>query len=110
MNRPVCVRVRLKTGVLSRVREWAAYLAAHRSEALQTLEAEGVSIESVFLDSTADGDFLIYYMRSASHEKAREVAARSTAAIDNFHKAFKREAWVDVRQLELLVDLHFDGS
>ena len=106
---PVCARVRLKPGVLPRVRAWAAHLALHREEALHSLAAEGVSIESVFLDSSSDGDFLVYYMRAASHELAREVAARSMQAIDEYHRAFKREAWDGVSPLELLVDLRNPG-
>ena len=101
----VCARIQLQPGSLPRVREWAEHLRSHREEALQTLAAEGVSVESVFLDTGADGDFLVYYMRSASQEAAQAVAARSTAAIDAYHRAFKRETWTDVRRLDLLIDL-----
>lgn len=100
-----CVRVRLKPGTLPQVREWAAHIGAHREEALATLAAEGVSIESVFLDSTEAGDYLVYYMRAGSHERAREVAQASVAAIDRYHQAFKRATWAGVQPLELLVDL-----
>ena len=102
---PVCARVRLKSNLLPRVREWASHITQHKVEALQTLAAEDVSIESVFLDSTKEGDFLVIYMRAASHERAQQVAAASTAEIDRYHKAFKREAWAEVRSLELLLDL-----
>ncbi len=44
-NEVVCARIRLKPDSLPLVREWAAYIAAHREEALRTLEAEGVVIE-----------------------------------------------------------------
>lgn len=102
---PVCVRVRLKPDSLVRVREWASHIASHRDEALRTLDAEGVTVESVFLESTAQGDFLIYYMRSASHDKARLAAKCATEAIDAYHQAFKRETWAGVERLELLLDL-----
>ena len=102
---PACVRIQLKPGSLARVREWAAYIAAHREDALRTLQAEGVSVESVFLESSEDGDFLVYYMRTASLEKARAVAVQSTSAIDQYHQRFKRECWAEVRRLELLVDI-----
>jgi len=101
----VCARVRLRPGSLPRVREWAQYLTAHREEALGTLAAEGVSIESVFLDSGAEGDFLVYYMRSSSHEKAQQVAMQSTEVVDRYHRAFKQETWAEVKRLEPLVDL-----
>jgi Family of unknown function (DUF6176) len=101
----VCARVRLHPGSLERVRAWARYIAEHREEALRTLAAEGVTIESVFLDSGTEGDFLVYYMRAASHEKAQQIATQSTEAIDRYHQAFKRETWAEVKRLEALVDL-----
>lgn len=101
----VCARIQLQPGSLPRVQEWAEYLRTHREEALQTLAVEGVTVESVFLDSGTDGDFLVYYMRSCSQQRAQEVAARSVADIDAYHRAFKREAWAGVRQLDLLLDL-----
>lgn len=90
---------------MPRVQEWAEYLRIHREDALQTLAAEGVTVESGFLDSGAEGDFLIYYMRSRSQQLAQEVAARSVAAIDAYHRAFKRDTWAQVRRLDLLLDL-----
>ncbi|XAH22171.1 DUF6176 family protein [Xylophilus sp. GW821-FHT01B05] len=105
VDTPVCARVRLRADSLARVREWAAHLAAHRDQALKSLEVEGVSIESVFLESTEQGDFLIYYMRAASIETAQRVALASISEIDRYHRAFKRETWAGVEKLELLVDL-----
>jgi len=80
-------------------------MAAHRADALRSLEAEDVSIESVFLESTEQGDFLIYYMRAASHERAQQVAQASVREIDHYHRAFKRQTWASVEKLELLLDL-----
>jgi hypothetical protein len=80
-------------------------MSEHRGEALQTLMAEGVRLESVFLESSEEGDFLVYYMRSESQEKAEAVAARSVEAIDSYHQQFKKETWVSATRLELLLDL-----
>ena len=102
----VCAKVWLESGSEARVREWASYVNAHRDEALLSLQEEGVSIESVFLDATPDGLCLIYYMRSASAEQAVAVARKSAHAIDEYHEAFKSAAWVKVERMELLVDLH----
>ncbi|PTU75966.1 DUF6176 family protein [Pseudomonas mangrovi] len=100
-----CVRVRLKPDMLARVREWAAFVSTHRQEALQTLKAEGVEIESVFLESSVEGDSLIYYMRASSQREAERIATRSLAAIDAYHHRFKQDAWEKVEPLELLLDL-----
>ncbi|MET0540457.1 MAG: DUF6176 family protein [Variovorax sp.] len=107
---PVCARIRLKNGAVPRVREWAAHMAAHRADALQRLVAEGVSIESVFLDISTDGEFLVYYMRAASQEEAHRVAAQSAAELDRYHKDFQRQAWGAAQKLELLLDLRRDAG
>lgn len=101
----VCAKVWLKPGSEERVREWARYIAQHRDEALRTLHEEGVTIESIFFDPSPTGSCLIYYMRSASEAKAIAVAAKSAHAIDEYHKQFKRDTWVKVDRLELLLDL-----
>lgn len=106
----ICAKVWLQPGSEARVREWASHINAHRTEALQTLQEEGVTIESVFYDPTPDGPCLIYYMRSASQEHAMAVAAQSAHAIDAYHQTFKREAWVKVERLELLLDLVQDAA
>nr|WP_041297106.1 DUF6176 family protein [Janthinobacterium sp. Marseille] len=109
MNEVVCARIRLKPDSLKLVREWAAHLAAHREEAMHILAAEGVVIESVFLDSVEnDADYLVYYMRAPSLRKAEEIAIKSLADIDQYHKNFKQLTWEGVSHLELLVD--FDRS
>lgn len=109
MNQPedvVCAKVWLKAGSEERVREWARYINEHRAAALLTLQDEGVTIESVFFDTTSVEPCLIYYMRSASQEQAIAAVKRSVHAIDAYHQAFKREAWVKVDRLELLLDLY----
>ena len=105
MREVVCVKVRLKANSLDRVRTWTSEMSERRAEALETLAAEGVWIETVFLDSSAEGDFLVFYMRADSLEHAARVASESTAAIDAIHREFKQEAWLEVQRLELLLDL-----
>ncbi len=101
----VCVKIRLKPDSLERVREWAKTINARKEEALDTLRDETVVVESVFLDQTAEGDFLITFMKAESLEKAREAVQNSAHDIDRFHQKFKQEAWKERNTLELLVDL-----
>jgi hypothetical protein len=100
------MKIRLKENSLARVREWAAEMTRRRDEALETLRDETVIIESVFLDSTPEGDFLIYFMKAENFERAREAARQKSAhAIDEYHRQFKRETWEEGTRLELLIDL-----
>ena len=105
MTEVACHRIKLKAGVIPRVREWAAEINRRRDEALATLRDEGVSVESAFLERAGDGDYLIYYMRAASLGRSSETARRSEHDIDRYHQAFKRDTWEDRAALELLVDL-----
>ncbi len=100
-----CVKVRLKPGSLPRVREWAAVINARKAEALATLEAESVVLESFFLDSSEAGDYLIGYIRAGSLAQAADAAERSTHDIDALHKSFQKDTWETGERLELLVDL-----
>ena len=100
-----CVKIKLKSGSIKRVREWAAEINRRRDEALATLRDEGVLVESVFLDSGEEGDFLIYYMKAESLQKAREAGRNSTHEIDAYHHQFQRDTFESGKKLELLVDL-----
>jgi hypothetical protein len=100
----VCVKVRLKPDSIGRVRAWAAELTNRADETLATLRDEGVIVESAFLDRTAEGDFLIYYLKAKSLNAAAEAVSQSLHPIDAYHQQFKREAWDTREQLELLID------
>lgn len=100
-----CFKIRLKPGSVEKVREWAQTINERKDEALATLRDESVILEIAFLDRTSEGDFLIYLMKAESFEKAKEAVARSVHAIDEYHRNFKRECWLDGAPLETLVDL-----
>ncbi len=95
---------------MERVREWAETLnRSRKDEALASLRDEGVVVESVFLDSTAEGDYLVYFMKAKDLKKSREAVEKSHS-IDKYHQQFKRDAWEEQKQLELLVDLDRIGE
>ena len=100
-----CVKIRLKPNSIEKVREWAETLKRRETEAIETLRDEGVILETVFLDQTGEGDFLIYVMKAESYEKAKEAVKNSVHAIDEYHQNFKRDCWEDRKCLELLIDL-----
>ena len=103
-----CMKIKLKSGSLERVKEWVLELNQRKDEVIQTLDAEGVVIESVFLDSTEQGDYLIYYMKAESFERAHKVAQESRYEIDVYHRIFKQATFETSRALDLLVDFeHF---
>lgn len=109
MSEVVCTRIALKSGNLPLIREWATKLNDHRRpEALATMIAEGVTVESYFLESGPDGDYLIAYIRADSLEKAARIASTSEHEIDRYHQEVKQKAWGEHTVLEQLVDLTVD--
>lgn len=106
--------VKLKEDSGDRVSEWAGRINSRRDEALATLRAEGMEVESWFLLSLNGEDYLLSYMRTEDMQRAKQVAKESMHDIDAYHQQFKRDTWVggSVTELQLLVDLSLekDGS
>lgn len=102
--------MRLKPGSLPRVREWAAELTRRRDEVMATLRDETARIETVFLESNADGDFLVYYMRVDDADANRRAVERSTHAIDVYHRSMMQEVVESRHLLEPLVDFDRTGE
>ena len=100
-----CVKIRLKPNSIEKAREWSQTIKTCKEEALATLRDESVILETVFLDQTTEGDFLIYLMKAESLEKANTAVKASVHAIDEYHQNFKRECFADGKPLEMLLDL-----
>ena len=101
----ICVRVALKRGTTASVREWMRTLMDRRTETLESLKNEGVVVESAFLESLPEGDFLIYYMRAHDIDKALAVFQNSHLAIDAYHKECWGKYCSESTHLEQLLDL-----
>jgi hypothetical protein len=86
--------IELKPGSADRVEAWAEHLNAHRASALESLRAEGVSVESWFSVSLDGKDYLLCYMRADSMEESQKVAAKSQNPVDAYHQQFKVDTWV----------------
>ncbi|MCX7063240.1 MAG: DUF6176 family protein [Proteobacteria bacterium] len=102
--------IELKPGSADRVDAWAAHLNAHRASALESLRAEGVSVESWFSVSLDGKDYLLCYMRADSMEESQKVAAKSQNLVDAYHQQFKVDTWVRGAGVvgKLLLDLSPD--
>lgn len=82
----LCLKVQLKEGCIEQVRNWFNTLKLRIEETKKTLRNEGAVIESVFLDSIGEKNFLIYYIKAKDIEFARSVFKQSTLSIDLYHK------------------------
>ena len=98
------VLIQLKPDVLENVEAWKVELNARKDEAIETLRAEGVHVESWFYLELEGNDYLIAYMRADDIAKAQQIAKTSNFPIDQMHKQFKSN-WIKVFPITLLVDL-----
>ena len=78
--------IKLRPDSSSLVKEWAETISERRSEALETLDSEGVTIESWFSVTLEGKDYLAVYMRAASIEAAFRAAETSDHEIDSIHR------------------------
>jgi Family of unknown function (DUF6176) len=99
-----CIKIKLKPNSLVAVRRWVAVLQRRQQEELDALRAEGIVLESVFLDRTSMGAYLLCYLRAASAEQAVEAMQHATRVIDAYHEQVKQDTWGWCTSLELLLD------
>lgn len=101
----LCGRIKIKEGALSEVREWFAALKLRKEELLEAFTLEGVWLESVFLEHTPEGDYLVYYMRQDDLEKVYENLAKFQLPIRLFHVECWKKHLDECQVLEPLFDL-----
>jgi Family of unknown function (DUF6176) len=98
-----CVRIKLKPNSLDRVQNWADELKRRKAEVLESLTAEGVTLEAAFLEKASDGDHLIYVIKADKLSKADNVTKESNRPIDEFHRDFKSAAFESGERLKQLI-------
>lgn len=97
--------IKLKPNTWSKVEDWQQQLEQRKVEAIETLQAEGVTVESWFHIQIEGQDYLIAYMRAVDLVKAQQMAKTSPFEIDQVHQQFKRACWEKVISATLLLDL-----
>ena len=97
------VLIKLKPDSLSNVDKWKKELQERKNEAIQTLIAEGVYVESWFHIELEGQDYLLAYMRANDISHAQKIAKTSPFDIDKVHKKFK-ENWEKGYKATLLID------
>lgn len=98
--------IELKPNTAILVEDWAEFIKSNLELALDSIESEGVEIESWFLLQLDGKDYLLCYMRARSMKNALEVGNTSENPVDIFHKHFLKSACVGrAASGRLLVDL-----
>lgn len=105
-----CYRIKLKPNSHDKVKAWSQRLNSKASEVQKLIKAEGISVESAFLEKTPEGDFLIYYVRGHDLKKSREISQSSTHPLDIFHRNTMAEISESGVALEALIDFTGDTT
>lgn len=101
----ICIKIKIRNESLEGIRIWFQTLINRSEETLRSLNNENVFVESIFLDELEGEDsYLIYYMKADDLDHAREIAKKSTAAIDQYHKECKKKFCGERKRLELLAN------
>lgn len=98
------VLIKLKQDSSEQVESWKNELNACKQEAIETLKAEGVYVESWFHLNLEGQDYLLAYMRADDIALAQQIGRNSQFPIDQVHKKFK-QTWEKVIPATLLIDL-----
>lgn len=77
--------IKLRQGTEQSLDDWQNTMSTRLSEVMESLQAEGVHIESWFQVKIEGENYLLWYMRAESMQKAVEAFQQSTKAIDLFH-------------------------
>jgi hypothetical protein len=91
----VLTRQRVEPGREDRLREWMAEIKRRESEALETLEHEGMIAEAAFLDEQPEATYLLYYMEAEDVDAVFEAFESSPYEIDQEHAAVLEEVLAD---------------
>ena len=97
--------IKLKPNTWSKAEVWQQQFEQRKVEVIETLQAEGVTVESWFHVQIEGQDYLIAYMRAVDLVKAQQMAKTSPFEIDQVHQQFKRDCWEKVIPANLLLDL-----
>lgn len=109
MSETVLVRRKIRTGRAQELRDWFSELTRRADEVRETLHNEGVHTESVFLETTDEGEYLYYYMEAEDMSYAKESVAESEYDIDAEHTdVMERTLTDEVTKFEPLA--HFATS
>ena len=107
MPQSECIKVRLKPGMTDKFLEWAKQVSNRPDEAKRYMSEQGVLAEHIFLERSAEGDFVIVYWNVEDLAKARSAFQASTRKIDLEMMEIVDSTWdrSQVARLESVLEL-----
>lgn len=100
-----CIKVRIQPGQTEHLVKFLRSLVERGPEVQEALNAEGIVLESLFLERGDQSDYLVFYTRADDLANAGAAFAASALPLDLETKAMIAKTWADATALELVVDL-----
>ena len=107
MPQSECIKVRLKPGMTDKFLDWAKQVSNRPDEAKRYMSEQGVLAEHIFLERSAEGDFVIVYWNVEDLAKARSAFQASARKIDLEMMEIVDSTWdrSQVARLERILEL-----
>jgi L-rhamnose mutarotase len=99
-----CIKIRFRRDKVEEAVRWLHSLKERHEEVAELLDAEGIRVESLFLERSGNEVYLYQYVRANSLEQAYEAFMKSSSRISEETRQFIDEMWEDEQSLELIVD------
>lgn len=99
-----CLKIRFRRDKAEEAVRWVHSLKERQQEVAELLDAEGVRVESLFLERSGKDVYLYQYVRANSLDQAYEAFMRSQSRLSQETRQFMDEAWEDGQSLELIAD------
>ena len=99
-----CLKIRFRRDKVEEAVRWVQSLKERQEEVAQLLDAEGVQVESLFLERSGQDVYLYQYVRAKSLEQAYEAFINSQSRISVETRQFINDMWEEGQSLELVVD------
>lgn len=99
-----CLKIRFRRDKAEEAVRWLHSLKERHEEVAELLDAEGIRLESLFLERAGNDVYLYQYVRANSLEQAYEAFMKSPSRISEETRQFIDEMWEDGQSLELIAD------
>lgn len=101
----VLIKYKVRENQKVKVKDWVEYFNNNKTEIKDTLIQEGILIESAFIESVGNVEYIYYYVKAKNLKTAIEIFQSSDNPHDVYHKKFMSESLELVENLTSLIDI-----
>jgi Family of unknown function (DUF6176) len=99
-----CFKIKLKPGITDYVIFWMQNLSDRRDRINHLLSQKGIVFESIFLEKSLEGDYLILYQKKEISNETNKFFYQFRDSLEPAIQQFINDTVEDVRPLKMLFD------